>query len=111
MLSDQIHNQTDKIVELEKTLDSKKTDLKNTENMLQIEMMNRSSLETTKLELLSEVSGLKLRQVRTREGCRLLQGIFQTTTEKENEELRRQLQRTLQLAGGSYDGFRWLPPP
>ena len=32
--------------------------------MLQIEMMNRSSLETTKLELLSEVSGLKLRQVR-----------------------------------------------
>ena len=65
MLSDQIHNQTDKIVELEKTLDSKKTDLKNTENMLQIEMMNRSSLETTKLELLSEVSGLKLRQVRS----------------------------------------------
>ena len=63
LLSDQIHNQTDKIVELEKTLDSKKTDLKNTENMLQIEMMNRSSLETTKLELLSEVSGLKLRQV------------------------------------------------
>ena len=63
MLSDQIHNQTDKIVELEKTLDSKKTDLKNTENMLQIEMMNRSSLETTKLELLSEVSGLKLPQI------------------------------------------------
>ena len=106
MLSDQIHNQTDKIVELEKTLDSKKTDLKNTENMLQIEMMNRSSLETTKLELLSEVSGLKLRQVRSLEGYRLLQGVFQTTTERENEELRRQLQRTLQLAGGSYDGFR-----
>ena len=63
-LSDQIHNQTDKIVELEKTLDGKKEDLRQTENMLQIEMMNRSSLETTKLELLSEVSGLKLRQVR-----------------------------------------------
>lgn len=51
-------------MELEKTLDSKKEDLRQTENMLQIEMMNRSSLETTKLELLSEVSGLKLRQVR-----------------------------------------------
>ena len=50
-------------MELEKTLDSKKEDLRQTENMLQIEMMNRSSLETTKLELLSEVSGLKLRQV------------------------------------------------
>ena len=51
-------------MELEKTLDGKKEDLRQTENMLQIEMMNRSSLETTKLELLSEVSGLKLRQVR-----------------------------------------------
>ena len=63
MLSDQIHNQTDKILDLERTLDSKKEALKRTEDLLQIEMINRSSLETTKLELLSEVSGLKLRQV------------------------------------------------
>ena len=100
MLSDQIHNQTDKILDLERTLDSKKEALKKTEDLLQIEMINRwrrntctnrmvdrfstslafgdlkskwvgtltsrnprSSLETTKLELLSEVSGLKLRQV------------------------------------------------
>merc|ERR1719266_213933 len=94
MLSDQIHNQTDKILDLERTLDSKKEALKKTEDLLQIEMINRSSLETTKLELLSEVSGLKLRQ---------------TTTEKENEELRQQLAKTLRLAENGQDGFRSLP--
>merc|ERR1719339_300305 len=94
MLSDQIHNQTDKILDLERTLDSKKEALKKTEDLLQTEMINRSGLETTKLELLSEVSGLKLRQ---------------TTTEKENEELRRQLARTLRLAESGHDGFRSLP--
>ena len=41
MLSDQIHNQTDKILDLERTLDSKKEALKNTEDLLQIEMINR----------------------------------------------------------------------
>merc|ERR1719410_30126 len=94
MLSDQIHNQTDKILDLERTLDTKKEALKKTEDLLQMEMINRSSLETTKLELLSEVSGLKLRQ---------------TTTEKENEELRRQLARTLRMVDGGQDGFRSLP--
>ena len=41
MLSDQIHNQTDKILDLERTLDSKKEALKKTEDLLQIEMINR----------------------------------------------------------------------
>ena len=41
MLSDQIHNQTDKILDLERTLDSKKEALKKTEDLLQIEMIDR----------------------------------------------------------------------
>ena len=44
MLSDQIHNQTDKILDLERTLDSKKEALKKTEDLLQIEMINRSNI-------------------------------------------------------------------
>ena len=100
VLSGQIDHQTEKITDLEKTLDSKKEDLKKTENLLQIEMMNRSSLETTKLELMSEISSLKLKQ---------------TATEKENSELRQRLQKTLHLseatssASTSMDGYRSLP--
>ena len=67
----------------------------------------RSSLETTKLELLSEVSGLKLRQVfRSNKVHVSMKKNFQTTTEKENEELRRQLAKTLRLAENGQDGFR-----
>ena len=44
MLSDQIHNQTDKILDLERTLDSKKEALKKTEDLLQIEMINRLNI-------------------------------------------------------------------
>jgi len=94
VLSDQIDSQTEKICDLERTLDDKKEDLKKTEDLLQIEMMNRSTLETTKLELMSEISGLKLKQ---------------TATEKENLELRKRLQKTLHLSESSADGYRSLP--
>ena len=47
MLSDQIHNQTDKILDLERTLDSKKEALKKTEDLLQIEMINRLNILDT----------------------------------------------------------------
>ena len=63
LLSDQIESQTDKIGDLEKILDDKKDVLRKTEDVLQREMISRSSLETKKLELMSEISGLKLRQV------------------------------------------------
>eukprot|EP00092_Neocalanus_flemingeri_P056639 GFUD01067168.1.p1 GENE.GFUD01067168.1~~GFUD01067168.1.p1 ORF type:complete len:856 (+),score=209.17 GFUD01067168.1:124-2691(+) len=94
VLSDQIDSQTEKICDLERTLDDKKEDLKKTEDLLQIEMMNRSTLETTKLELMSEISSLKLKQ---------------TSTEKENLELRKRLQKTLHLSDSSTDGYRSLP--
>lgn len=41
LLSEQINGQTGKIQELEKCLDRKQEDLQKTENMLQIEMLNR----------------------------------------------------------------------
>ena len=94
VLSDQIDSQTEKICDLERTLDDKKEDLKKTEDLLQVEMMNRSTLETTKLELMSEISSLKLKQ---------------TATEKENLELRRRLHKTLHLSDTAVDGYRSLP--
>lgn len=62
VLTEQIEVQTDKISDLEKLLDEKKRQLSNAEDMLQREMLSRSSLETQKLELLSAMSELKLQQ-------------------------------------------------
>ena len=59
-------------------MDDKKDVLRKTEDILQREMLTRSSLETQKLELMSELSNLKLRQA---------------TLEKENNELRKRLAR------------------
>ena len=56
MLSDQIHNQTDKILDLERTLDSKKEALKKTEDLLQIEMINRlTSCRVSEVPYLAQV--------------------------------------------------------
>ena len=60
MLSDQIHNQTDKILDLERTLDSKKEALKKTEDLLQIEMINRFDIldnksDPMKIEIYAQV--------------------------------------------------------
>jgi UPF0716 family protein affecting phage T7 exclusion len=66
---------------LEKLLDDKKEVLRRTEDILQREMINRSALETKKLELMSDLSQLKLRQA---------------AIEKENMELRRKLSKTMQ---------------
>ena len=80
MLSDQIESQTDKIGDLEKILDDKKDVLRKTEDVLQREMITRSSLETKKLELMSEISGLKLRQA---------------AVERENVDLRKRLEMVM----------------
>ncbi|XP_049863095.1 liprin-beta-1 isoform X12 [Schistocerca gregaria] len=60
VLTEQIEAQGDKIADLEKTLDEKRKQLDNSENLLQREMLTRSSLETQKLELMSTISDLKL---------------------------------------------------
>lgn len=57
-------------------MDDKKDVLRKTEDVLQREILTRSSLETKKLELLSEISGLKLKHA---------------AVERENLELRHKL--------------------
>jgi len=94
VLSDQIENQTDKISDLEKVLDDKKEVLRKTEDVLQREILNKSSLETQKLELLSEITDIKIKQ---------------SATDRENVELRRRLQKTLHLSDSSLDSSRSLP--
>ena len=81
VLADQVDNQIEKIGDLEKLLDDKKEVLRRTEDILQREMINRSALETKKLELLTDLSQLKLRQA---------------AIEKENMELRKKLAKTMQ---------------
>ena len=80
VLSDQVDSQCEKIGDLEKLLDDKKEVLRRTEDILQREMINRSGLETKKLELMSDLASLKLRQA---------------AIEKENMELRKKLAKTL----------------
>ena len=80
VLSDQVDTQCEKIGDLEKLLDDKKEVLRRTEDILQREMINRSALETKKLELMSDLASLKLRQA---------------AIEKENMELRKKLAKTL----------------
>ena len=80
VLSDQVDSQCEKIGDLEKLLDDKKEVLRRTEDILQREMINRSALETKKLELMSDLASLKLRQA---------------AIEKENMELRKKLAKTL----------------
>ena len=81
-MSDQLETQSDKISELEKILDDKKDVLRKTEDILQREMLTRSSLETQKLEFMSELSNVKLRQA---------------AIEKENNELRKRLVRSFDI--------------
>ena len=57
--------------------------LRKTEDMLARETLTRSSLETQKLELMSEVANLKLRQ---------------TAIDRENMDLRKRLAKTLDLS-------------
>ena len=75
-MSDRIHSQNTKVTDLQRNLEKKNVDLRKTEDELHHEVMSRSYLETRKLELMSEISGLKLRE---------------TEIEAENKELRRKL--------------------
>ncbi|GIX95862.1 liprin-beta-1 [Caerostris darwini] len=61
VLSDQVEAQADKINELERLLDQKKEDLLQLEQSLHQEVLARSSVENSKLELMTELSNLRLR--------------------------------------------------
>ncbi|CAH0721538.1 unnamed protein product, partial [Brenthis ino] len=61
VLSEQIAAQTEKMTDLERSLHDTRQRLDDTEQRLQKEMLQRSSLETQKLELLSKLSEVRLR--------------------------------------------------
>nr|XP_012148070.1 PREDICTED: liprin-beta-1 isoform X2 [Megachile rotundata] len=62
VLSERVDAQCNKIQELEDMLREKKDSLRRMEEALQKEILSRSALETQKLELLSSLSEMKLRQ-------------------------------------------------
>ena len=76
-MSDKLLSQSDKVKDLQQNLQQKSVDLRNTEDQVHLELLSRSELETRKLELMTEMTGLKLKQ---------------TEVERENSELRRKLQ-------------------
>lgn len=88
ILSEQVNLQNEKINELERLLNEKNRLIANAEDILQREMLARSSLETKKLELLSTISELNLRNA---------------ALEHENREFRLKLLSTFALhqAGNS----------
>ncbi|XP_075998287.1 liprin-beta-1b isoform X1 [Genypterus blacodes] len=61
VLTDQVEAQGEKIRDLDMCLEEHREKLNATEEMLQQELLCRSTLETQKLELMSEVSNLKLK--------------------------------------------------
>ncbi|KAK7891119.1 hypothetical protein WMY93_023082 [Mugilogobius chulae] len=61
VLTDQVEAQGEKIRDLDICLDEHREKLNATEEMLQQELLCRTTLETQKLELISEVSNLKLK--------------------------------------------------
>ncbi|XP_030627648.1 liprin-beta-1 [Chanos chanos] len=61
ILTDQVEVQGEKIRDLDVCLEEHREKLNATEEMLQQELLSRSALETQKLELLTEVSSLKLK--------------------------------------------------
>ncbi|KAM4618935.1 liprin-beta-2b isoform 2-T4 [Polymixia lowei] len=63
VLTDQVEAQGEKIRDLESSLEEHHQKLVSTEEMLQQELLSRTSLETQKLDLMDEVSFLKLRLV------------------------------------------------
>ncbi|XP_077357493.1 liprin-beta-1-like isoform X2 [Festucalex cinctus] len=61
VLTDQVEVQGEKIRDLDKCLERHRENLCATEELLQKELLTRSALETQKLELMTEVSALKLK--------------------------------------------------
>ncbi|OCT86029.1 hypothetical protein XELAEV_18019723mg [Xenopus laevis] len=63
VLTDQVEAQGEKIRDLEFCLEEHREKLNDTEEMLQQELLSRTSLESQKLDLMAEISNLKLKLV------------------------------------------------
>ncbi|XP_065078327.1 uncharacterized protein LOC135701450 isoform X9 [Ochlerotatus camptorhynchus] len=87
VLTEQVQTQGTKIADLERTVSEKNQLLSNADDLLQREMLSRSSLETQKLELMSAMSELKLQQA---------------ALERENLELRSSLINGTPLSNGNH---------
>uniref|UniRef100_A0A671XJH7 PPFIA binding protein 1a n=1 Tax=Sparus aurata TaxID=8175 RepID=A0A671XJH7_SPAAU len=87
VLTDQVEVQGEKIRDLDNCLEHHRGKLNATEELLQQELLNRSTLETQKLELMTEVSSLKLklsaveRDHRDNEFFPPPQGLYQEVTD------------------------------
>uniref|UniRef100_A0A6Q2XXD7 SAM domain-containing protein n=1 Tax=Esox lucius TaxID=8010 RepID=A0A6Q2XXD7_ESOLU len=70
VLSDQVEVQGEKIRDLDMCLEEHKEKLNATEEKLQEELLSKSSLETQKLELMTEVSSLRRKLANVERDCR-----------------------------------------
>ncbi|XP_042560972.1 liprin-beta-1 isoform X2 [Clupea harengus] len=77
VLTDQVEVQGEKIRDLEMCLEEHREKLNSTEEMLQQELVGRSTLETQKLELMTEVSSLKLKLASVERDRRETEGLLQ----------------------------------
>uniref|UniRef100_A0A8C8LSL5 SAM domain-containing protein n=1 Tax=Oncorhynchus tshawytscha TaxID=74940 RepID=A0A8C8LSL5_ONCTS len=94
VLSDQVEVQGEKIRDLDMCLEEHREKLDATEETLQQEFLTRSTLETQKLELMTEVSSLKLKLTTVSRDRRDSEGLYQEVndlrfrvTDMENERL------------------------
>ncbi|KAK5602273.1 hypothetical protein CRENBAI_014459 [Crenichthys baileyi] len=84
VLTDQVEAQGEKIRDLETSLEEHRQKLASTEEMLQQELLSRTSLETQKLDLIDEVSYLKLKLV-TMEETQTITSPLEPTDTKNNK--------------------------
>ncbi|KAK7891800.1 hypothetical protein WMY93_023763 [Mugilogobius chulae] len=81
VLTDQVEVQGEKIRDLDSCLEQHREKLSAAEELLQQELLNRSALETQKLELMTEVSGLKLKLSAVERDHRDSEGLYQEVTD------------------------------
>ncbi|XP_068573312.1 liprin-beta-1 isoform X2 [Cebidichthys violaceus] len=81
VLTDQVEVQGEKIRDLDTCLDHHRQKLNATEDLLQQELLNRTALETQKLELMTEVSSLKLKLTAVERDHRDNEGLYQEVTD------------------------------
>ncbi|XP_051812766.1 liprin-beta-1 isoform X1 [Acanthochromis polyacanthus] len=81
VLTDQVEVQGEKIRDLDKCLEHHREKLNATEQLLQQELLNRSALETQKLELMTEVSSLKLKLTAVERDHKDNEGLHQEVTD------------------------------
>ncbi|KAL6116678.1 ppfibp1 [Pungitius sinensis] len=81
VLTDQVEVQGEKIRDLDTSLDLHRQKLNATEELLQQELSNRTALETQKLQLVGEVSALKLQLTAAERDRRDNEGLYQEVTD------------------------------